>query len=77
MIEFTDGFNLLHKSNYTPDQVANAYVLAHPRADFLIIGPRTLVQLKRTVSALELSKMLTRDDLDFLYDNSKIPEFRK
>ncbi|MBK7844060.1 MAG: aldo/keto reductase [Bdellovibrionales bacterium] len=75
--EFTDGFNLLHKSNYTPDQVANAYVLAHPRADFLIIGPRTLDQLKRTVSALELSKMLTQDDLDFLYDNSKTPEFRK
>lgn len=75
--EFTDGFNLLHKSNYTPDQVANAYVLAHPRADFLIIGPRTLDQLKRTVSALKLSKLLTQDDLDFLYDNSKTPEFRK
>jgi aryl-alcohol dehydrogenase-like predicted oxidoreductase len=75
--EFTDGFNFAHKSNYTPDQVANAYVLAHQRADFLIIGPRTLDQLKRTVSALELSKMLTQDDLDFLYDNSKTPEFRK
>ncbi|MBK8204216.1 MAG: aldo/keto reductase [Bdellovibrionales bacterium] len=66
MIEFTDGFNLAHKSNYTPDQVANAYVLAHQRADFLIIGPRTLDQLKRTVSTLEFSKLLTQDDLDFL-----------
>jgi aryl-alcohol dehydrogenase-like predicted oxidoreductase len=47
--------------------MANAYALAHKRTDFLVIGPITIEQLRRTVAALKLSKMLTREDLDFLY----------
>ena len=48
----------------------NAYVMAHPRADFVVIGPRTVEQLRRTVQALALAKDLRRGDLDYLYDGA-------
>lgn len=67
--KFTADFNTRHGTNFTLDQMFNAYVIAHPRTDFVIIGPRTVEQLRRTVQALELAKMLTPEDLDFLYNN--------
>ncbi|PKL77119.1 MAG: hypothetical protein CVV27_06785 [Candidatus Melainabacteria bacterium HGW-Melainabacteria-1] len=67
-LAFTQRFNAKHRTNYTLDQMANAYALAHPRADFLIIGPRSIEQLRRSVQALELAKMLTPDDLEYLYN---------
>jgi aryl-alcohol dehydrogenase-like predicted oxidoreductase len=75
VVKFTNDFNRSYGTSYTPDQVANAYVLAHKRADFLIIGPRSVAQLRRTVDSLALSKRLTQDDLDHLFDNSKTPHF--
>ncbi len=77
VISFAEGFNEAHSTSFTPDQVANAYVLAHERADFLVIGPRSVDQLRRTVGSLELARMLTREDLDFLYDNSRPPAYAK
>ncbi|HEY9069522.1 MAG TPA: aldo/keto reductase [Candidatus Ozemobacteraceae bacterium] len=68
-MEFTAAFNKKHGTSYTLDQMANAYILAHPRADFLIIGPRSVEQLHRTVQSLELAKRLTPADLEFLYRN--------
>ncbi|MDD3147718.1 MAG: aldo/keto reductase [Candidatus Riflebacteria bacterium] len=67
VVRFTNDFNKKHKTSYAVDQMANAYALAHKRTDFLVIGPITIEQLRRTVAALKLSKMLTREDLDFLY----------
>ncbi|MBU1105718.1 MAG: aldo/keto reductase [Candidatus Riflebacteria bacterium] len=66
-VSFTEEFNQKHKTSYTVDQMVNAYALAHKRADFLVIGPITVEQLRRTVASLKLSKMLSKDDLDFLY----------
>ena len=66
---FTQAFNAKHRSDYTPDQMANAYALAHVRTDYLIIGPRSIEQLRRTVQALELAKRLSPADLDYLYKN--------
>ncbi len=66
---FTQSFNAKHRSDYTPDQMANAYALAHLRTDYLIIGPRSLEQLRRTVQALALAKRLSPADLDYLYNN--------
>ena len=34
------------------------------------IGPITVEQVRRTVKALELSKLLSRQDLDFLYSGT-------
>lgn len=68
-IDFTQRLNERHGTRYTLDQVLNAYVLAHPRADFLVIGPRSVEQLRRTVEALEVAKLLTPEDLDHLYVN--------
>jgi aryl-alcohol dehydrogenase-like predicted oxidoreductase len=68
-LEFTKAFNARHGMNVTIDQIVNAYVLAHPRADFLTIGPRTVEQLRRTVQALQISKLLTPEDLEYLYSN--------
>ncbi len=67
LVKFTKDFNNKHKTSYTADQMANAYALAHKRTDFLVIGPITVEQLRRTVASLKLAKMLTKDDLDFLY----------
>ena len=47
--------------------MANAWALAHPRLDFLIIGPRSKLQLERTVQALDLAHELTPQDLEYLY----------
>jgi len=66
-VKFLDYFNKKHKSSYTIDQLLNAYVLAHPRTDMLAIGAITTEQVRRTVKALEMSKMLSRRDLEFLY----------
>jgi aryl-alcohol dehydrogenase-like predicted oxidoreductase len=65
--EFTRTFNAKHGTSYTLDQIANAYVLAHPRADLVVIGPRSVAQLRRTVRALELARRLTPEELNFLY----------
>lgn len=67
--KFTNQFNANHKTNYSLDQMLNAYVLAHRRTDYLAIGPRDIDQLHRTVSALALSKKLTKEDLEYLYKN--------
>lgn len=64
---FTAEFNLKHNTNYTIDQMINAYALAHKRADFLTIGPVNIEQLRRTVDSLKLSKKLTESDLDYLH----------
>ncbi|MCB0361208.1 MAG: aldo/keto reductase [Bdellovibrionales bacterium] len=67
LVKFTQEFNQKHKSNYSLDQMMNAYVLAHPRTDFMAIGPITQEQLDRTVRSLGLSKLLTAQDLEYLY----------
>ena len=69
VVKFTEDFNRKNGSSYTVDQMMNAYVLAHPRTDFLALGPLSVKQLKRTVGALELAKKLKSDDLDYLYKN--------
>ena len=66
---FTRDFNRRNQTAYTLDQIMNAYVLAHPRTDFLIIGPLTIDQLRRTVESLQVAAMLTHEDLDYLYNN--------
>lgn len=68
-LRFTEKFNAANGTRYTVDQVLNAYVLAHERADLLAIGPRDIGQLRQTVEALRLSKKLTPADLDYLYGN--------
>jgi len=67
VVDFTGQFNKKHGTSYTVDQMVNAYALAHTRADFLIIGPISVEQLRRSVGALKLAGMLTRKDLDYLY----------
>ncbi|MDD4976505.1 MAG: aldo/keto reductase [Bacteriovorax sp.] len=67
VVEFTEKFNKEHNSNYSIDQMVNAYALAHKRTDFLTVGPITVEQLRRTVGALKLSSMLSDDNLDYLY----------
>ena len=67
VVNFTRKFNKKNKTSYTVDQMVNAYALAHKRMDFLTIGPITVAQLRRTVASLELARMLTPDDLDYLY----------
>jgi len=64
---FLQRFNARHRTAYTLDQLVDAYALAHPRAEFVVIGPRTLEQLRRTVDSLTLARLLTRADLDELY----------
>lgn len=67
VLEFTKRFNKEHKTDYSIDQMINAYALAHPRTDFLAVGPITPDQLHRTVGSLSLAKILTPEDLDYLY----------
>jgi len=67
VVSFTEEFNKKHNTSYAVDQMVNAYALAHKRTDFLVIGPITVAQLRRTVAALKLAKMLSKEDLDFLY----------
>ncbi len=66
-VDFLERFNKKHATTYTIDQLLNAYVLAHPRTDMLAIGAITVDQVRRTVKALELSKLLTPQDLEYLY----------
>jgi len=70
-IAFTERFNRDHDTAYTLDQLLNAYVMAHPRTDFVVIGPRTVEQLRRTVEAQALASQLTPGDLEFLYSGAK------
>ncbi|MFZ2960335.1 MAG: aldo/keto reductase [Candidatus Ozemobacteraceae bacterium] len=72
-VQFIDHFNKKHGTTYTIDQLLNAYVLAHPRTDMLAIGAITVEQVRRTVEALRLSKMLSRQDLDFLHSGTVGP----
>ncbi|MBF0407646.1 MAG: aldo/keto reductase [Candidatus Riflebacteria bacterium] len=67
VVDFTKEFNEKHKTSYTVDQMVNAYVLAHPRTDFMVIGSLNVEQLRRTVASLKLSRMLSEQDLDYLY----------
>ncbi len=55
--------------DYSLDQVANAYCLAHARTDFLTIGPITVEEIKRSIQSLSLSKVLASDTIHFLYGN--------
>lgn len=71
VVDFTKKFNTKNKTSYTVDQMMNAYVLAHPRTDFLAIGPINKEQTRRTVKSLQLSKMLTTNDLEYLYSGSR------
>lgn len=64
---FTAAFNQAHHTAYTLDQMVNAYALAHPRTDLLVIGPRTIAQLRRTVAALQLARSLRPEDLAYLH----------
>ncbi len=67
IVEFTKRFNQYHGTNFEIDQMMTAYVLAHKRADFVTVGPINVVQLRRSVASLKLSKMLSSADLEFLY----------
>ncbi|MEK6626861.1 MAG: aldo/keto reductase, partial [Bdellovibrionota bacterium] len=42
VVKFTEDFNRNHNTNYTIDQMINAYALAHRRTDFLAVGPITM-----------------------------------
>lgn len=68
VVDFTQKFNEKNKTDYTVDQMINAYALAHIRTDFLTIGPTNIEQLKRTISSLKLSHELTKENLEYLYD---------
>lgn len=69
--KFTTMYNAKHNTNWTIDQMVNAWALAHPRIDHLIIGPRSVEALRRTVDVLNLYKSLTMEDLDYLYYNNR------
>lgn len=66
-ISFAKRFNARHGTSYTLDQFMHAYVLAHPRTDFVVIGPKNVGALRRTVQSLELAKLLEAEDLLELY----------
>ncbi len=69
-VSFIASFNKEHNTSYTIDQLLNAYVLAHPRTDMLAIGAIKVEQVRRTVKALQLSKLLSIRDLEFLYSGT-------
>lgn len=59
-----------------PDQVLNAYVLAHSRVDHMIIGPLNEAQLNRSVESLKIAKILKDNDLlDYLYSGKDETRF--
>jgi aryl-alcohol dehydrogenase-like predicted oxidoreductase len=72
VVKFTKNFNEEHCTNYTVDQMINAYALAHQRTDLLAIGPITIPQLRRTVASLALSRLLASDDLEYLYSGKVV-----
>jgi aryl-alcohol dehydrogenase-like predicted oxidoreductase len=74
VVQFTNEFNQKHSTNYTVDQMINAYTLAHHRTDLLAVGPITIPQLRRTVASLALSRLLTSDDLEYLYGGSVVQQ---
>eukprot|EP00727_Mastigamoeba_balamuthi_P005638 m51a1_g1694 hypothetical protein (511) ;mRNA; f:477552-479414 len=72
--QFAERYNREHGTSITIDQVANAWALAHPRLDHLIIGPRNLDALHRTIAAIEVAKNLTAADLHWLfYGDGDVP----
>lgn len=74
LTKFLEAFNAKNKTQYTKDQLMNAYVLAHKRVDFLTIGPLDQNQIDRTIKSLELSKQLVQKELDYLYSgNNQLP----
>lgn len=64
---YTQKYNQAHKTNYTLDQMLNAYALAHVRTDFLTVGPISIEQVRRTIDSLPLSQQLKSADLNLLY----------
>ncbi|HAZ13417.1 MAG: hypothetical protein A2X86_14665 [Bdellovibrionales bacterium GWA2_49_15] len=73
VVQFTTAFNREHDTHFTIDQMMNAYVLAHKRTNFLAVGPITADQLRRTVASLKLARMLTENDLEYLYSGNPAP----
>ncbi len=71
VVNFTRKFNGQNGTTYTIDQMINAYALAHPRTDFLAVGPVNKEQIRRTVGSLELAKKLTHQDLEYLYSGAR------
>lgn len=67
-VAFTARFNAEHGTRYTLDQVLDAYVIAHPRTDYVVIGPRSVEELDRTVDALGLAARLRPEDLAYMHD---------
>lgn len=67
-IEFLKNWNQTYSTNYTLDQLLNAYALAHQRMNFLTMGPITIDQVQRSIQSLALSKQLNANDLDFLHE---------
>ena len=59
-----------------PDQILNAYVLAHSRVDHMIIGALSEAQLNRSVESLKIAKILQNNDLlDYLYSGKDETHF--
>ncbi|MEO5668899.1 MAG: aldo/keto reductase [Bdellovibrionota bacterium] len=75
VMKFTESFNREHQTDYSVDQMINAFALAHNRADFLAVGPITVEELRRTVGSLKLAKMLSPADLDYLHSGMTKPSF--
>jgi len=71
VVSFTAQFNQNHNTSYTVDQMVNAYALAHARTDFLTVGPTTVDEVRRTVASLDLAKMLTPADLEYLHSGTQ------
>lgn len=67
---FLQNYNNVNKTNCTLDQLLNAYALAHRRMNFLTVGPLSVEQVRRTITALDLSKNLRPQDLSYLYQGN-------
>ena len=76
-VDFLQMFNKTNGTQYSLDQLLNAYALAHKRMDFLTVGPITVDQVRRTVNSLFLSKRLTEGDLEYLYNVNPVAECQR
>lgn len=65
--KFRKKLNKKYNTNFTLDQMVNAYALAHKRADFIIIGPTSIDKLTRSHESLSISKLLKPKHLEYLY----------
>lgn len=63
---------LAKKYNATPSQVSIAWILSKPIVSSVILGARTLVQLKDNLQAIHLQ--LTNEEINTLNNVSNIPE---